>query len=654
MAIQTTSKSDCPATQHLLKSSRTLSNPGKQLKPSLWRQYQNSWYPEVAALTLSASCVVAIAVILDTFDGKPNLRMKWGLTLNAVISILATTSKVSLIFTISNSIGQLKWVWFLGKKPRSLRDVGVYDDASRGPLGSLMLLFTEASSSTASIGALLTLLALAYDPFIQQIVSFEASSQLPDTFASDVVIHAAHSYLVDVDLYSDTNGTLGSLRPAINAAYWNNDFAWNVSCPSQNCTWPNFETLAWHTTCYKDKNWTLSGDCDLRSTISDVANLPFGEVQSLNCAANAAGAARNLSIRYMREVSGDLNELDLQYNFTELTITPTFELPFHNHVTNTSAPIISLSAFTLGAHINGSLMLNVTTCELDLFLDVYSLNSTNGIPFTKLLSSANLIKYFQEDACDVPDILLTNVNALYFYPTVCPDAAFFAAQGLNGSTGLPIQTNDHICLAVTQASAVNAVIEELKWNLPLQMNYTTYWVSEKNATTDTDSYNAMFESVINDLNMGTTAISASNEEVYIWKDKGPGYVMNNIAASLTKTMMDPTQNVYGTNPINGTASVPVTLVRVTWLWVLLPFGICLSSILFFLATVYVTFKSGAPLWKSSINAFFYHGIDIDFGIQTPLSTVPEINAQAARTRARLAPVGIFERLMLETTISKSE
>lgn len=52
-----------------------------------------------------------------------------------------------------------------------MRDLEVYDKASRGPEGSLRFLFTRQTfASVASIGALITLLLLPIDAFTQQIV----------------------------------------------------------------------------------------------------------------------------------------------------------------------------------------------------------------------------------------------------------------------------------------------------------------------------------------------------------------------------------------------------------------------------------------------------------------------------------------------------
>ena len=59
----------------------------------------------------------------------------------------------------------------------SLKDIQVYDEATRGPLGSLLFLwhFRKAPwvTYTAFIGCVVTILAIAADPFTQQILRYD-------------------------------------------------------------------------------------------------------------------------------------------------------------------------------------------------------------------------------------------------------------------------------------------------------------------------------------------------------------------------------------------------------------------------------------------------------------------------------------------------
>jgi len=116
------------------------------------------------------------------------------------------------MITVAACISQLCWVWFNGKA-RPLQDVCYYDAASRGPLGSLLLLYRlktrfECSSSTihffsltnldigcrhlACVGAGITLVSMAIGPSSQQTVRY-ALKVVPDPQATAQAV-AAYTY----------------------------------------------------------------------------------------------------------------------------------------------------------------------------------------------------------------------------------------------------------------------------------------------------------------------------------------------------------------------------------------------------------------------------------------------------------------------------
>ena len=74
-----------------------------------------------------------------------------------MISVLATVSKVAMLFTVSNCLGQLKWLWFKNSEPHDLNDKDVFDSASRRRLGAAELFLTSTRNPIASFGALLNI-----------------------------------------------------------------------------------------------------------------------------------------------------------------------------------------------------------------------------------------------------------------------------------------------------------------------------------------------------------------------------------------------------------------------------------------------------------------------------------------------------------------
>ncbi|KAL4917815.1 hypothetical protein BDW62DRAFT_182872 [Aspergillus aurantiobrunneus] len=84
---------------------------------------------------------------------------------NTVISALVTASKTSILLHVAECISQLKWLHF--NRAHRLSGLDLYDSASRGPLGALFFLF-RLPLSLGALGAIVTIIALGFDPFAQQ------------------------------------------------------------------------------------------------------------------------------------------------------------------------------------------------------------------------------------------------------------------------------------------------------------------------------------------------------------------------------------------------------------------------------------------------------------------------------------------------------
>lgn len=122
------------------------SDPGdqnNQLKSrensSLWSLASKLFVLELLAVVLSTALLIAIIVILASFNHHPQPHWEH-MSLNSLISWLSTISKGSVLFAISESLGQLKWLWFT-QKSRAISDLQTFDAASRGFFGSAMLMW---------------------------------------------------------------------------------------------------------------------------------------------------------------------------------------------------------------------------------------------------------------------------------------------------------------------------------------------------------------------------------------------------------------------------------------------------------------------------------------------------------------------------------
>jgi hypothetical protein len=112
-----------------------------QQRPALtpWSTCLWEWTAEIAWVVFSVLMLIALVVVLKRFDGVPMPRWSAGVTLNTVIALLSTLARSAFIIPCIESVSQLKWVWF--RRERPLGDLQVFDEASRGPWGSIKLLF---------------------------------------------------------------------------------------------------------------------------------------------------------------------------------------------------------------------------------------------------------------------------------------------------------------------------------------------------------------------------------------------------------------------------------------------------------------------------------------------------------------------------------
>ncbi|KAF2036629.1 hypothetical protein EK21DRAFT_51413 [Setomelanomma holmii] len=126
------------------------------------------WLFEIVSVTTSAICMGAIIIILASL--KDQALNKWPLGLT-IITVLSKIASAALILPISEAIGQLKWSWFHGKESKDAFDFEIFDKASRGAWGSILLLIRTKGKSLAALGALLTVMLLAIDTFFQQVTN---------------------------------------------------------------------------------------------------------------------------------------------------------------------------------------------------------------------------------------------------------------------------------------------------------------------------------------------------------------------------------------------------------------------------------------------------------------------------------------------------
>jgi hypothetical protein len=104
------------------------------------RWLHDGWLLELTCLCLSAAFMAVICVLGLRFNGT-EIPQAWafGITLNAMISILAAFSRICLFFPTAEILGQIKW-YLSNRDPKKIEDFEINHGRRDGPMESIKLL----------------------------------------------------------------------------------------------------------------------------------------------------------------------------------------------------------------------------------------------------------------------------------------------------------------------------------------------------------------------------------------------------------------------------------------------------------------------------------------------------------------------------------
>lgn len=122
-------------------SSDASSSTSKDALPiRLWRVLENFWLMDLAAVTLSASVFIGLAIFLNYFDGKR--QPYWHqYSIPFVVSWFSRVVQLCIGLLLGRNIGQSKWVWFSSGKKRKLADISAFEGGSDGIAGPTQLIW---------------------------------------------------------------------------------------------------------------------------------------------------------------------------------------------------------------------------------------------------------------------------------------------------------------------------------------------------------------------------------------------------------------------------------------------------------------------------------------------------------------------------------
>lgn len=113
-------------------------------RPSLFsRMFDDSWTFELFCWPLALVTLIVILTVLGIFNGQPLKNWQSGLSLNTLINVASQIVQTAVFVSVASSISQLKWIWYGRSKDRKSKVIGdmrPFDNASRGPISSLLLI----------------------------------------------------------------------------------------------------------------------------------------------------------------------------------------------------------------------------------------------------------------------------------------------------------------------------------------------------------------------------------------------------------------------------------------------------------------------------------------------------------------------------------
>ncbi|KAK5125934.1 hypothetical protein LTR85_011289 [Meristemomyces frigidus] len=565
--------------------------------------WMKDWIWEILSAAASISAFVAIIVVLKRYDERTIPTLPLGVTLNGLVSILAAISKATMMTAIAAAIAQCRWLRFAGKRPRKLRELQVFDDASRGPFGSLVLLYSTRLMSLAVLGAILTIASLGFDPFLQSLIHTDVRTIYSyDTGAS----------LIPVTTISDpgdyVNGLSVAYRDAVVSALADDapSFDSVPTCQSKNCTWPTYSTLRVCSSCKNIKSWVQNrtgsdGGCSqepLFPSVDGGYEISDGE-NRYNCQYEMPKPFAAFTFSYTSEYGV----------FFDTPLVLSNAVSGSGNSTSEAAALLGESGFNPPVAFTATVRFDdaggfqdAYLCSLGLCLDKMDTSVRNGVTSNTVVDSMTLaaVQYDQNYS-------KVDSGYQYGYESTHNATLIFSSQVRSPDQG-------------SSGSRVNLTMALGVW-FGLEKSLPSYF---------TGNYTQTGRSIVGID--GTNEPSAA-DEILDGMTRTTDFIamMDRVAASLTKRMRQASdQTVFGQT---GSSE---TYIKIHWGWAALPAMVVAGGILFLAVAIFETHRRGVEIWKSSSLPMLYTRTDGELKHHEESITLSQMEHLADQTRVTLS------------------
>ncbi|GKT83889.1 LOW QUALITY PROTEIN: hypothetical protein Ct61P_01739 [Colletotrichum tofieldiae] len=261
--------------------------------------------------SVSIASVAALAGVLSRFDGQPLPEWPLGLTLNTLLAFLATLARAAFVIPVSESISQLKWLWYREERP--LKDFQDFDSASRGR-GELAVVEDYQGWSPSVISTVVFITAIFTSTLTQSAVTYPV--RLAHVDGTAIVARSTSFYFSTANLFSGINQQHYTEQSIFEGLSYGHTLEFPLSparCPTSECRWEAYSSLS---VCAKFWNVTDS----LNTTITQRPNPPPLRFTSLpnGVSANLSGYHQGMVVLKgtTRPIASDIHPESSLLNFT--------------------------------------------------------------------------------------------------------------------------------------------------------------------------------------------------------------------------------------------------------------------------------------------------------------------------------------------------
>ncbi|KAE9978789.1 hypothetical protein EG328_001245 [Venturia inaequalis] len=557
------------------------------------------WLLEIVSWIFSAACMIVIAAVLARYDGKPLPRWSMNLSINAFISIFSGFAKSALLLPTAEALGQLKWDWFRRGEEKTMMDFEIMDGASRGVLGSAVMLAKNKGVTLASVGAAIILLSLPMDLFFQQIVNY------PSSVVLDTTANATISRAIVYDPYKALYWVNGSSKSPPDQAtetfvypFWQGEGIVPgvlFDCPTGNCTYDPFLSLAIDYQCKELPNLLEFGCQDASAewmTTLDYYKVKAEGVDMLNVSTcgwylDVPTQGKQLMSGYEVKSDGSIGQvlstrffpyMDLATN--EQYWNGSYSLP------NVTLPIVDFIVAATPGGFDGALKNNTPTsheCEVHWVVKKLQSSVRSGV-----LSEETLETFQFESNATTPWDPVNIADFGINYTMTLPDPHSFT--GDHSTFGLDNETAYKVFELWEELVPSSFVLSSQKNPIEGGPVFKYFWPVSPPRLIDALPTNA-------------------------WEPPA------NISAHMGKAVMAMNQ-VIRRNPVSqaqrhdvavGKAYAYVVLVEIRWKWLSLPLILLIFSFMFLVATVVRSTKDqdNVGIFKTSALAILFNGLGED-------------------------------------------